>query len=843
MSNGDFIALAHELSAFVSNIVFHKNVNRDVELTRDEIDKLKGVLFNSSLPAIFGSTEESTRRVSRFVLMPNSDRKTLPQLILEETEVYPPETGYMCEPITEWHHGQWECWPPSGSGQQRRPRRPDKPAGRPPPEDTASANQAHTFATQAGAVDGAIPLGREDDVEALHIRDEEPDVFMGPQAGFDGEGAWTDEEWQDLRSLLRREKGFMATSATDLPGYTGAIGKFDIPFKDESASHYQKPRRYSPAERSLIDDHFNKLLADGIIGKAPKYCENTCNVVVAMKKTLDGSWTDKRVALDLRGVNELSLRDRTPPRLPEDLFHDVGQDQYMTKLDLRSGFHQIILTDDASLKTCFWWAREGAAPEQYVYKRMPFGNMNSTAMFGRVIEHELRGLSCAKVFCDDILVTSPTARQHLADLEAVMQRLSKVGLRGHPGKSVFAGGGCEFLGFLLRPGKLSPHQAKVAALLELPTPKDVRGVRAVLGFMNFYRIMAVSLQEFEYDIEHGAGSSHTNADVLSRYPRESSLDPTGASLDPTAEEAALPTAGAFACLCARHPRTLEEGTQDVTPIATWQYETHVGRQSDDPCTGHDLASHHLGEHWSMHIDGVDRDPDEDDTLTLWEEACSWVAAYLDSRKAHGAVTRVLSGDCVDGQATSLDTRPLPQRTVSHLHSKGAVVIELCAGLCSGLEAWFIAGGNITKYVYCDNNAKSRQIAKRRLVQLHNRFPQQLPLEALHDTFTSVPQDLRRISRDDLLALTKGGPAEAPRVRVESRHSIAEHATPRVATYHSNRAEEPPVDPPEAVVTQWVAILSAIKRAARLEASELRQLYGPGATASLNPTMTRQCCAG
>ncbi|KAK3277912.1 hypothetical protein CYMTET_14112 [Cymbomonas tetramitiformis] len=228
-----------------------------------------------------------------------------------------------------------------------------------------------------------------------------------------------------------------------------------------------------------------------------------------MKKALDGScWTDKRVALDLRGVNELSLRDRTPPRLPEDkaaeyslpedLFHDIGRDQYMTKLDLRSGFHQIVLTDDASLKTCFWWARDGAAPEQYVYKRMPFGSANSTAMFGRVIEHELRGLSCAKVYCDGILVTSPTARQHLADLEAVMQRLSKVGLRGHPGKSVFAAGGCEFLGFLLRPGKLSPHQVKVAALLELPTPKDVRGVRAILGFMSFYRIMAARIGKDDY---------------------------------------------------------------------------------------------------------------------------------------------------------------------------------------------------------------------------------------------------------------------------------------------------------------------------------------------------------
>ncbi|KAK3263086.1 hypothetical protein CYMTET_28089 [Cymbomonas tetramitiformis] len=107
MSNGDFIALANELSAFFSNLVFDENANRDVELTRGEIDKLKGVLFNS-LPAIFSSTEDATRIVSRFVLTPNSEEKTLPQLILEETEVYPPETGYMCEPITYPRNGHFQ---------------------------------------------------------------------------------------------------------------------------------------------------------------------------------------------------------------------------------------------------------------------------------------------------------------------------------------------------------------------------------------------------------------------------------------------------------------------------------------------------------------------------------------------------------------------------------------------------------------------------------------------------------------------------------------------------------------------------------------------------------------
>ena len=583
-----------------------------------------------------------------------------------------------------------------------------------------------SFSTQTSTpsdLDTAIPLGREDDVEASHVLNEELGLIMGPREGSQGEGSWTEDEWEAFLAMLRKEKDFMSATATDLPGYTGAVGPFEIPFLDETKSSFQKPRRYSPAERQLIDEHFNKLLAAGIITKAPHYCENTCNVVVAMKKALDGTWTDKRVALDLRGVNELSKRDRTPPRLPEDLFHDMGKDQYITKLDLRQGFHQIPLTEDAMNKTCFWWAREGAAPEQYVYTRMPFGSTNSTAKFGRVLEHELQGLKCVKVYCDDISITSPTAAQHITDVQEVLQRLNAAGLRGHPGKSVFAAVGVEFLGFLLRPGRMEPHSAKVAAIKSLPTPKDVRGVRAVLGFMNFYRVMAarvgkpdystlayplnallrkddngdvinvakvwgkehddalsalklrltepgavihaydptrplylmtdwsgmgvsailgqrteegheviiaatsrtltsserryssfygealavvygvrsfrhylhgvhftiitdhqpltwlknsttltgmhlrwqVSLQEFDYDVEHRSGAAHQNADALSRYPRETDLDPTGASMDPVVRTLPFSGATTFACLCARLPITLDSGTARRQP--------------------------------------------------------------------------------------------------------------------------------------------------------------------------------------------------------------------------------------------------------------------------------------
>ncbi|KAK3250090.1 hypothetical protein CYMTET_40515 [Cymbomonas tetramitiformis] len=75
---------------------------------------------------------------------------------------------------------------------------------------------------------------------------------------------------------------------------------------------------------------------------------------------------------------------------------------------------------------------------------------------------------------------------------------------------------------------------------------------------------------------------------------------------------------------------------------------------------------------------------------------------------------------------------------------------------SALEAWLVAGGVVKQYVYCDRSVKSRQMAEHRLVALHNRFPDQLPLDALQCAFSTFPQDLRRISQEDMEGLAATG---------------------------------------------------------------------------------------
>jgi hypothetical protein len=121
---------------------------------------------------------------------------------------------------------------------------------------------------------------------------------------------------------------------------------------------------------------------------------------------------------------------------------------------------------------------------------MPFGGVNSTAEFQMRVDDALlrAGLAgVARSFVDDILVASQTASEHLQHVRAVLQALLAVGLKIHPGKSLFLADRVPFLGHLVTPDGREPEDAKVAAMLALPTPQNPAQLAAALGLLNFYR--------------------------------------------------------------------------------------------------------------------------------------------------------------------------------------------------------------------------------------------------------------------------------------------------------------------------------------------------------------------
>lgn len=83
---------------------------------------------------------------------------------------------------------------------------------------------------------------------------------------------------------------------------------------------------------------------------------------------------------------------------------------------------------------------------------------------------------------------------------------------------------------------------------------------------------------------------------------------------------------------------------------------------------------------------------------------------------------------------------------------GICLVELFAGLASGLEACLQAGINVKRYVYVDNDPAARMVANSRLAQLHEKFSQQLKLEAMHSSFTDWPQDINLIQEAHVAAI-------------------------------------------------------------------------------------------
>ncbi|CAI7777910.1 unnamed protein product [Closterium sp. NIES-53] len=118
---------------------------------------------------------------------------------------------------------------------------------------------------------------------------------------------------------------------------------------------------------------------------------------------------------------------------------------------------------------------------------MPFGLRNASAIFQRVMDSVLRGLECAACYIDDVVIFSRTEDEHVRDVEQTLKALAAAGLTCHPKKCRWGEATVHYLGYEVRGGQLGIQQAKIEVLNRLQQPKDRSGLRAVLGFLSYYR--------------------------------------------------------------------------------------------------------------------------------------------------------------------------------------------------------------------------------------------------------------------------------------------------------------------------------------------------------------------
>ncbi|PKU81321.1 RNA-directed DNA polymerase [Dendrobium catenatum] len=235
--------------------------------------------------------------------------------------------------------------------------------------------------------------------------------------------------------------------------------------------------RLSPIEHQILQELVDDLLKNQLIQPSL----SPCAVPALLVPKKDGSW---RMRMDNRAINKITVKFHFPVPRVEELLERLAGATIFSKLDLRSGYHQIRIRPGDEWKTAFK-TRHGL----YEWRVMPFGLCNAPSTFMRLMTEVLKpflNVSCVAYF-DDILVFSSSLADHLVHLIEIFMVLRQNQLFLNPSKCEFATSSVYFLGFFISAAGVHVDKRKVEAIVNWPTPKSFTEIRSFHGLANFYR--------------------------------------------------------------------------------------------------------------------------------------------------------------------------------------------------------------------------------------------------------------------------------------------------------------------------------------------------------------------
>ncbi|GJT72158.1 putative reverse transcriptase domain-containing protein, partial [Tanacetum coccineum] len=190
-------------------------------------------------------------------------------------------------------------------------------------------------------------------------------------------------------------------------------GSFDVIIGETPVA--KSPYRLAPSEFKELSGQLKELQDNGFI--RPRSSPWGASVLFVKKK--DGSF---RMCIDYRELNKLTVKNRYPlPRI-DDLFDQLQGSQFFSKIDLRSGYHQLRVHEDDIPKTAF-----RTHYGQFEFTIMPFGLTNTPEVFMDLMNRVCRPYldKFVIVFIYDILIYSKTWEEHVKHLRLVLELLKK----------------------------------------------------------------------------------------------------------------------------------------------------------------------------------------------------------------------------------------------------------------------------------------------------------------------------------------------------------------------------------------------------------------------------------
>jgi hypothetical protein len=249
-----------------------------------------------------------------------------------------------------------------------------------------------------------------------------------------------------------------------------------IPLQEGAKPPNIRPYRMPHKQKNIIEELVRTLLEKSEI-RASTSPYSSPSILVRKR---DKSW---HLCVDYRQLNALTIKNKYPIPMIEDLLDELQGATIFSKLDLCSGYHQIRMNPSDIAKTTF-----RTHLGHYEYLVMPFGLTNVPATFQELMNNIFAQLlrKFVLVFFDDILVYSKTIQEHKKHMAIILQLLRQHKLSAKLSKCSFATETVEYLGHVLSGDGVATDPSKIVDILSWATPTTVTQLRGFLGLTRYY---------------------------------------------------------------------------------------------------------------------------------------------------------------------------------------------------------------------------------------------------------------------------------------------------------------------------------------------------------------------